>query len=107
MDEPQPPSDNPFVPVYSELSAAQKKKMDLIKGIAYDLYKEICSGPRNPDGSISNNKVNDPRNMAMARSYLEIAVMLAVKGVTNPITIGDPPSKPKVLSQQGGPVPAV
>ncbi len=111
MAQPQPPQDNPFVPVYSEQSDAQKKKVGMIKGVALDLYNEICTEPRDPDGSQSNNKVNNPRHMAMAKSYLEIAVMLAVKGVTNPVTIGETTGEttknPQLPPQQGGPVPTV
>ncbi|MCK5615200.1 hypothetical protein KAR91_75755 [Candidatus Pacearchaeota archaeon] len=68
--------ENPFVPVYSDQSEHQKARVARIKDLAFDLYKAITDPTK--------GTVNDPRKMAMAKSYLEIAVMLAVKGVTNP-----------------------
>jgi len=67
---------NPFVPVYSAQSDWQTAKVKAIKDKAFDLYKEIATPP---EGSTPK-----PRDIALAKTYLEISVMLAVRGVTNP-----------------------
>lgn len=64
---------NPFVPVYKELTQAQKDTMQEIKEKAMALYEAICTAFD-----------SDPRCTSVAKTKLEEAVMWAVKGVANP-----------------------
>ncbi|MCK5019715.1 MAG: hypothetical protein KAS32_21835 [Candidatus Peribacteraceae bacterium] len=70
--------ENPFVPVYSELSDEQKALVKLIKDQAFELYKSVCAGHN------LSPQQGDARCLAVAKTKLEEAVMWAVKGVTNP-----------------------
>lgn len=63
---------NVFRPQYRALTETEKLKVDRIKTLAQQLYDEL-----QPDGSGPG-----AREMALARTNLEQAVMWAVKAIT-------------------------
>ena len=65
--------DNPFRPVYKELSEEQKLAVDTIKEKAMELYEALHT--------LCPDKC-DQRMMALAKTNLEQAAMWAVKGLT-------------------------
>ena len=62
-----------FVRVYTPLNDDQKRDMDWIKHKAEDLLN-----------AFESPSYADKRLVAIAKTNLEIAVMCAIKGVTNP-----------------------
>lgn len=62
---------NPFTQERKELTDEQKEFMKHVNAHAATLYDQISMA----------GKIGDPRNLASAKTYLEIAVMLANKAI--------------------------
>lgn len=70
---------DPFRTTYRELSAGEKDLVTAIKEVASDLYIMFDAAAQPPDLGAS---VSNLREMALAKTKLEEAVMWAVKGIT-------------------------
>lgn len=79
--------ENPFRPVYAELTEEQKQAVKTIKDKAMELYEAFHI--------LCEDQV-DPRCLAAAKTHLETTVMWATKAVTKP---AEPKKEPEAPSQ--------